>query len=339
MPYTVQGDDGLAGAGAAAHSGGAVVAPFDQSGLGGVEEDLPAAEVAALQCLLQGVVGGGDDRRRPLRRRFEVVRVDRFGGGHRPGHLVEDVVVRRAVEQGEEHFTGELRRVLDEAEQLVLGGEGVDDGQQGFGDTEVRQLLVGPVGEQGPGWFGLRRRGRLGARRGWCGRGGEAAQDTVLDHLQVHVLDAAGDLADAVGQPVVDVLAVLDGDDQPVVVGEAQQQRPVLVVDARRPEPAVPLELLEFQPGGMRVAPELVLEVEERALDRAGELEDLLVRLVEQAQCDAGDVHRFGSPSLMVSLSCRRSVSRAIIAAGSHAPAVRTVQPAAENALSRSWAS
>ena len=83
---------------------------------------------------------------------------------------------------------------------------------------------------------------------------------------------------------VVDVLAVLDRDDQPVVVGQPQQQRPVLVVDAGGEQLVVALELFQPQPGGVRIAAELVLEVVDRAFDRAGESQDLLVRLVEQAQ-------------------------------------------------------
>lgn len=144
----VQGDDRLAGAGATADPGGAGVAALDQLGLGGVEEDLPATEVPCFQCLAQGVVGRGDDRGGPLGGCPEVLGVDGVRGGDRCGDLVPYLVEGPSVVQRQQDLTGELRRVLDQSEELLLGGEGADDRHQGLRHSQLAQLRVAPGGKQ-----------------------------------------------------------------------------------------------------------------------------------------------------------------------------------------------
>jgi hypothetical protein len=120
----VQGHDGLSGTGAAADPRGPGVTAFDQLRLSGVEEHLPPAEVPGLQRLPQRVVGGGDDRGGPFGGGLEALGVDRLRRGERGGDLVAHRLEGLAVEEGDQHLAGELGGVLDQPEELLLGGEG-----------------------------------------------------------------------------------------------------------------------------------------------------------------------------------------------------------------------
>lgn len=155
--HPVQSHDGLAGAGAASDACGTVVVAVHELGLGGVEEDLPTTEVLALQSLAERLVGCRDDGRGALDGGLEVIGVDRLGRGDRRGDLFEDFVERFLVVEREQDLTGQLRRVVDEPQQLVLGGERLNDRDQRPGYTEVRELLLGPGNEQRH----VRRGGRL----------------------------------------------------------------------------------------------------------------------------------------------------------------------------------
>ena len=194
----MQRHDGLAGARTAADARRAVVVTGDQLGLRGVQEHLPPAEVLPLQRLAQLVVRGGDDGGRAGGRGHEVVSVDGLVCRDRRGDLVEDVVVGLAVVQAEQHLAGELRRVLDEAEKLVLGRQGPDDRDQRAGHAQIGELLVGPCREQGGLRleFGDRWLRRFRFRSGGRLRGRLAGQDPLVDGLQVDVLDAAADRVD-----------------------------------------------------------------------------------------------------------------------------------------------
>ncbi len=97
----------------------------------------------------------------------------------------------------------------------------------------------------------------------------EASDNAVTDRGQVDDLDTAGDPVDLVAVPVevvVDVLTVAHREEQVILRTDVQQQRPEIVADPGRPQPRVSLELLEVQSRALRITPELVLELVDRAL-------------------------------------------------------------------------
>lgn len=125
-----------------------------------------------------------------------------------------------------------------EAPDLVVRGQFQDDGDERLSDTERGELIGGVVGEE---------------RARTVRYGLDLLGNGVRDILEVDVVDRSGDAVDAVRQPVdmlVDVLAVLDGDEQPVVVRQAQEQRAVggvLPVDPRGPQASVLRVLSEVE--------------------------------------------------------------------------------------------
>ncbi len=337
--HPVQGDDRLPRAGATADLGRTGVAPLDQLRLGGVEEHLPPAEVAFLQDALQRLVIGDHHGLRAADGLLPVLEAAPLLGpeGDRLRDFFLDLSVRNAVAQPEEHFAGVPGGVLDEAAEFVVGGQLQDDGDERFGHPEFGQSLRAELREQRSPRVrlgGALRRWRLG-----CGRpcGGLAAQRALLDGLEVRVLDRSGDLVDAVRQTIsvaVDLPAVLDRDQQPVVVAKAEQQSQVFAVDARGPQPLVSFEGLEVETAHPGVSAELVLEPVDRSDDRRVQPENLLVRLVQQAQdhasgrCVGG--HRPCSSSSGRSRwsSPAGRASTSASSRGSHSVAVRTSQPA-----------
>ncbi|MDV6287953.1 hypothetical protein R2F25_08575 [Streptomyces sp. UP1A-1] len=148
-------------------------------------------------------------------------------------------------------------------------------------------------------------------------------EDTLAHHGEVDELDLSGDAVDRDGEFFVDVLAVADGDDQPLlsagfVDADLGEERAVGLVDLGAVDATVALERLEVETRMVGVLPEAVREVVELSLDRAVELVQLLFGLLVQAEpCG----HRWVVPSVSGSRVSR--VSRW----SSQSAAVRTVQP------------
>ena len=260
-PDPVQRDDGLAGARAPADPRRSAVGPFNDPPLHGVQVHLPAFE-ALLKDGLQRLVVGGDERGGAVGRRRVVGRVDRFRGRDRGGDLLHHLLDGGAVMQGEQDVGGELGDALGELEQLLLGRDLPDRRQQRPAHAQPGQLRFRVASEKRRG---PRRRGRL---------------DGPVERGHVIEVDAAGDLVDLVGVPVhvvVGLASVLDRDEHVLVVLQVQHDRPVVVADPRRVQPRVALELLEPQAGAGRVLAELPHEVPHGALDRPGQLVDVLV--------------------------------------------------------------
>src|SRR5699024_4614124 len=291
---SVQGHDGLSGAGTAADPGGATVGAFDELFLGGVQEHLPGGEVV-LQDLTQVGVGGGDSGGPSGQCGGDVGGVDRVGGCDRAGDVLEDLVVVTTVDEGEQGLLGVGGGAVDQFQELALGAyrKGLVD--QAFGDAERTEPLRGLVGEQRCG-RGLTAFGDRRLRSGFrCGDGlGRGLLDALVRGLldgrcflgafvRLHDpedLQRTGDLVDFVPEPVevvVDVLAFTHPYQDVVAAAHVEQQCPVVGVDPCREQSVVPFELLELQPGGVGVLPELVLEVVQGALDVLGEFADLLV--------------------------------------------------------------
>jgi hypothetical protein len=148
-----------------------------------------------------------------------------------------------------------------------VGRDGEGEVDEGVGDPEATQVLEGAAGKE---WFG--RGGRLrhdgcGRRFGLflrCGREVEARtpQDTLADGAEVDELDLTGGPVDGDGEHFVDVLAVADGDDQPLLhaVGTDTgpgEERPVRAVDLGPVDPAVALERFEIEAEMVGVEAEL----------------------------------------------------------------------------------
>lgn len=183
-------------------------------------------------------------------------------------------------------------------------------------DAEVAEVFGGDVGEErlGLGNGGSVVRGFGGGRYGsgrlrlvrdvrLLGRGERhpgPLEDALAHHGEVDELDLSGDAVDRDGELFVDVLAVADGDDQPLLAtgtvdADLGQERAVRLVDLGAVDAAVALERLEVETGVVGVLPESVAEVVELALDRAVELVQLLFGLLVQAEpCG----HRWVVPSV-----------------------------------------
>jgi hypothetical protein len=133
MPDAVERHDGLAGAGAAGHSRGPAVAARDERGLGGVQEDLPGAEVTVVDDRSDVVVHGRDGGARHGRGQ-----VGGVGELHHDGRgdLCSDLLSAHAGREPVEDVLAQQRGVGHELIELGAVGDGQRQLDQRFGHPE-----------------------------------------------------------------------------------------------------------------------------------------------------------------------------------------------------------